>query len=325
MTGKHINDNPHFTVELLASGVYACIHKPGGAAYSNSGIIDLGDSTLVVDAHEFLVAGKALRQTAEGLFSRPVKTLVITHAHNDHWIGASAFDAGTMVIATEKVRKIVAAEGPGILEDIQTSGYWENQIKAAEEQLLKEKVKRVLAGLRNQITHYRFGLAEKDEYQPRSIDQVFSGSMIIQGSSRMVEVRAMGWGHSQGDAVVLLPEDKIAFLGDIGFFATQPFMAYCHLEEYRKQIQFFLEPDYELLVPGHGPVGGKKDLVMQMEYFDAMENLVGDMVKRGGSLDDALHIILPEKFQPWLLGGIKRFESNVRYLYKQIVDTEGKV
>jgi hypothetical protein len=33
----------------LAPGVYAAIAAPGGAAYSNAGIIDLGDKTLVFD------------------------------------------------------------------------------------------------------------------------------------------------------------------------------------------------------------------------------------------------------------------------------------
>jgi hypothetical protein len=32
----------HFTLQPLTQGVYACIHKPGGGAFSNAGIIDLG-------------------------------------------------------------------------------------------------------------------------------------------------------------------------------------------------------------------------------------------------------------------------------------------
>jgi hypothetical protein len=38
--------SPHFSLQPLAAGVYACIHQPGGGAYSNAGIIDLGERTL---------------------------------------------------------------------------------------------------------------------------------------------------------------------------------------------------------------------------------------------------------------------------------------
>jgi cyclase len=85
----------HFRVEELASGVYACIHKSGGGAYSNAGIVDLGDQTIVVDAFDTMIAGRALRQTAEALLGRPVDRLVLTHPHSDHWIGASEFDQMT--------------------------------------------------------------------------------------------------------------------------------------------------------------------------------------------------------------------------------------
>jgi glyoxylase-like metal-dependent hydrolase (beta-lactamase superfamily II) len=39
-----------------------------------------------------LVAGRDLRQTAEALFERPVETIVLTHPHSDHWMGASVND-----------------------------------------------------------------------------------------------------------------------------------------------------------------------------------------------------------------------------------------
>lgn len=54
--------SPHFSLERLADGVYACIHKPGGGAYSNAGIVDLGDRTIVVDALQTLAAGRDLRR-----------------------------------------------------------------------------------------------------------------------------------------------------------------------------------------------------------------------------------------------------------------------
>jgi glyoxylase-like metal-dependent hydrolase (beta-lactamase superfamily II) len=118
------------------------------------------------------------------------------------------------------------------------------------------------------------------------------------------------------DAVLLLPEDKIAFIGDVGFFDSQPFLGFCEIDLYRKQMVFFQDSDYRVLVPGHGPVGNyQDDIELQIKYLDVMEDLVGEVVQRGGSFEEAMQITLPKPFDKWLMGGMGRFESNVRYLF----------
>lgn len=65
---------------------------------------------------------------------------------------------------------------------------------------------------------------------------------------------------------------------------------------------------------GHGPVGNKDDIALELKYFDVMEDLIGN-VARGGSLEEAMQITLPEPFDQWLPGVMARFEVNVRYLF----------
>ena len=162
-------------------------------------------------------------------------------------------------------------------------------------------------------------MAEMVGFQPRYADQTFDDAVTFQGSKRTVEFRSMGRGHSEDDAVLLLPQDKIAFIGDIGFFDTQPFLGFCDIEHHRKQLYFFQNSDYQVLVPGHGPAGNaEKDIGLQLEYLDVMENLVGQVVHTGGVLRDAEQIILPEPFDKWLIGEMNRFEINVRYFYKHL-------
>jgi hypothetical protein len=70
-----------------------------------------------------------------------------------------------------------------------------------------------------------------------------------------------------------------------------------------------------VLVPGHGPVGGKDDITLQFKYLDVMEDLVGEVAQRGGSFEEAMQITLPEPFNHWLIGCMERFKMNVRYLF----------
>ena len=60
----------HFHVNLLCEGIYAVIHREGGWAMSNSGIIDLGDRTVIFDTFLTPQAATDLRLIAEALPSR---------------------------------------------------------------------------------------------------------------------------------------------------------------------------------------------------------------------------------------------------------------
>jgi cyclase len=153
------------------------------------------------------------------------------------------------------------------------------------------------------------------EYEPRYADQIFEQVVTFQGSKRHIELRSLGRGHSEEDIVLLLPQDKLAFIGDIGFFDMQPFLGFCDIDRYRQQLHFFQDSDYQVLVPGHGPVGGKQDLELQLGYFDVMEDLVGNVAHKGGSFEEALRITLPEPFDQWLAAGMGRFKANVAYLF----------
>jgi glyoxylase-like metal-dependent hydrolase (beta-lactamase superfamily II) len=138
---------------------------------------------------------------------------------------------------------------------------------------------------------------------------------MFQGSKRNAELRSLGRGHSEDDTVLFLPQDKIAFIGDIGFFDTQPFLGFCDIDLYRWQMQLLQDSDYLVLVPGHGPVGNKDDIELQFEYMNVIEELVGKVAQSGGSFEEAMQIGLPDPFDQWLIGGMGRFESNVRYLF----------
>jgi len=316
MAKDHLHESKHFSLEFLTHGVYACIHRPGGGAYSNAGIIDLGDHTVLVDALNTLVAGRALRQTAEVLFNRPIETIVLTHAHTDHWMGASIFEASTTLLASKAACQECHKWGADVMNDIQNPSEWQEWLNEVEGKLQIEQDERVRIGLANSITYIHYAMAEIAEFQPRYPDQTFEETVTFQGSKRKAELLSLGRGHSDDDNVLLLPQDNIAFIGDIGFFDTQPFLGFCDIDLYRKQLLFFQDSDFQILVPGHGPVGDKSDIALELKYFDVMEELVSKVARRGGTLEEARQISLPEPFDRWLIGGMERFEVNVRYLFK---------
>ena len=120
-------------------------------------------------------------------------------------------------------------------------------------------------------------------------EQTFENTLTLQGRARAVELRSQSRGHSEEDTAILL----------------------------RQQMQFFKEADFRILVPGHGPVGGKAELVSQLQYIDFLEDRIRRIVEIGGSLEEALQIPLSAPFDGWLVGGMDRFAVNVQSLFKR--------
>lgn len=106
-------------------------------------------------------------------------------------------------------------------------------------------------------------------------------------------------------------------MGDLGFFQCQPFMGSCNPELWKAQLDGMEQSDFETFVPGHGPLGTKADIALQLRYINYLEDLVARIVSEGGSVEEALRQSLPEPFDDWLLGGMARFEANVRASYER--------
>ena len=99
-------ESEHFTIEKLDEGVYSVIHKTGGYAICNAGIVNLGDETLVFDCFISPKAAEELKKAAEELSSNKVKYVVNSHFHNDHIRGNQIFTDAD-IISTEKTKELM--------------------------------------------------------------------------------------------------------------------------------------------------------------------------------------------------------------------------
>src|SRR5512136_1696501 len=104
-TSQQLPGSRHFRLEQLAEGVYAAIHRQGGGAIGNAGIVDLGDRTLVYDTFIAPRPAEDLKAAAEALTGRPVDTVIDSHWHSDHVWGNQVFGQDTDILSTEKTRR----------------------------------------------------------------------------------------------------------------------------------------------------------------------------------------------------------------------------
>src|SRR5215469_2566387 len=114
-----------FDIKPVADGVYAAISKPAYKLNCNAAIIFIDDSVLVVDAHSKPSASRALIEQIKKLTPKPVKYVVNTHFHWDHYQGNQAYPsswpAGVEIISSEATRANIQRIGiPRVKNEIVT-------------------------------------------------------------------------------------------------------------------------------------------------------------------------------------------------------------
>jgi glyoxylase-like metal-dependent hydrolase (beta-lactamase superfamily II) len=93
-----------FELKPVADGVYAAIAAIQYKVNSNAAVILTNDGVMVVDSHSKPSAPRALYNDIRGLTKNPVRKVINTHFHWDHWQGNQVYTAefpSLEVIASE--------------------------------------------------------------------------------------------------------------------------------------------------------------------------------------------------------------------------------
>jgi len=315
---RGLTKSVHFGLEQIAEGVYAAIACRGGAAHSNAGIVDLGDRTLVFDTLGTPQAAEDLRVAAEQLTGRPATYVVNSHGDHDHWLGNQVFASDSIVISTSKTREGMVNRGAAYIRRCKENpAVLEEQIRAVEERLQSEMDERWRVSLEGRAA----GLGNELDALPKLVlcfpDQTFEEKLVFYGTRRTVELLTWGGGHSSSDAFLLLPADRIAFMGDLGFFQFHFPLMGGDRHELATTLESLLALELETYVPGHGPLGSKADIRLQIKYIAALEALAAQVVELGGSADEAAQQLIPTPFDAWS-HGMGLFGANMRYLYQRL-------
>lgn len=314
--GTKLPTSEHFVLHELAEGVYAALGREGSPTFSNAGIVDLGDQTLVLDAFELPAAAADLRAAAEQLTGRPVTAVILSHVHGDHSVGLGAFAPETPVLSSPAIRANLPGAVAWIRGFQQDPGELEAALEAERQRLAAAEEGPERAGVARTVARLEALRAALPTLTFRLPDLTFEGRLAFHGARRRVEVHAVEPGHTASDVYLLLPDDGVCFMGDLGFFESQPFMAFCDPEAWMAWLAEAEGWDVETFVPGHGPVGSKADLARQRRYIAALEAMVAGVIVAGGPVEEALARPL-SSFEIWIAASPARWEANVTSAYER--------
>ncbi|WP_155591112.1 MBL fold metallo-hydrolase [Lysinibacillus cavernae] len=299
-----------FILNCLSEGIYAAIAKPGHGAWSNAGFVDLGEELLVFDSFSTPSAGIELRRHAENITEKKVKYLINSHYHGDHVFGNQAFE-DTTIISTSLTKKwFIEKNVIGDLKrEIEEMEKYLNNLKIKIEKNQEQVIRDSLVNQFNEMSKVLVDLPRLKLVLPTV---VFEEKLIIEGSKRKVELHCLGGGHTPSDTFMYLPEEKIAFMGDL--VTENLHLPIYNPDEYRSILKQVKEMDIITLVPGHGNVGNREQLNSLERYISVLINSSLQALENNHSIDSfLLEFTIPKEYTEWR--GVNGIKDNLTKIY----------
>jgi glyoxylase-like metal-dependent hydrolase (beta-lactamase superfamily II) len=304
----------HFTYHELAEGVWAAIVISTGLAASNSGIVDLGDRTLIFDATLSPVSALDLRKTAEGLTGRSVAYVFNSHWDIDHVFGNSVFAADTEIYATARTSEYMSQKTA--LDIAEFKNKWpELQSKWREgARNAKDEAERI--DYEEGVQFAQRVIDTFPQLELRLPNKTISDRMEFKGNKRSAEFITFGGGHTDSDAFLYLPGERIIFTGDLVVVKNHPGMSNGHPREWLNILAKIKALDPVCLVPGHGELGTLADIELIERYLNELLQMAEQNVRDGGTAESAAELQLPAFTEGW--NNSEGFGLNMKFLHEEI-------
>src|SRR5215468_6373192 len=278
-----------FDIKPVADGVYAAVAKPAYKVNCNAAIVLLDDGVLIVDTHSKPSAARGLIEQIKKLTNKPVRYVVNTHFHWDHYQGNQAYPsswpAGVEIISSEATRANIELRGiPRVKHEIvsmpQEIEKLTGDLERASDPGQKEQ-------LRASLLQAQGYLAELRSMQVTLPTMTFDRSLILHRPSKTVEILWLGNAHTNGDVFVYLPREKVLVTGD-AVHGWTPYMGDSYPYDWIQTLDAAEKLDFDQVIPGHGDVmRGKEKFELWKQYFRDLMDATAQAYARGASLEDA--------------------------------------
>ena len=204
-----------FDIVKVADGVWAAVAARTYRVNCNTAIIDTGDGLMVVDSHSKPSAARALLTHVREVTSRPVRYLVNTHFHWDHWQGNEVYAdtfPGVEVVTNDITHEAMRRKSQKRLQDHVRGGPAE--LAGLQAQLAGAQSADERATIRSNMAQAEAYLAEAEQIRLTFPTLVFERAMRLFRRDREVQLLHLGRAHTDGDVFVYLPKERIAVTGD---------------------------------------------------------------------------------------------------------------
>lgn len=304
----------NFELIKLAEGVYSCIHKIGGKAICNVGIIDNGKETIIFDTFLSPKSAEEIPQIVAYYGLSPIKYVINSHFHNDHIRGNQVFPSEVNIISTTRTLELITENEPAQLEfetefAIERFHHYDSLHKAFNGDTTSRKYLQIQMWR----PYYETLSRSHVEVQTRLPTLTFENEKSLDGSTRKVQLISKGKGHTESDLILYLPEDKILFSGDLVFNNCHPYLGNGYPDEWKNWLNSILTMEINTVVPGHGKLGDKETVRQMVDYIGSVDKLAQSMIIDNIPLENVGDIEIPKSYSSWWFD--RFFVPNLRFMY----------
>ncbi len=158
------------------------------------------------------------------------------------------------------------------------------------------------------------------EKRPTAVpDVTFTDRMTVELGGKTVHLLYLGPSHSDNLIVMHFPEERALFTVDFISVKRLPYMnlSDSYFPDWIQAIRRVEALDFDILVPGHGPLGTKADAADHGDYLQDLYDAVLAAARAGQSLEQMRAGIKLEKYQ-----GLGRYDDwlvlNIEGVYQRI-------
>ncbi|WP_448204352.1 MBL fold metallo-hydrolase [Azospirillum sp. sgz302134] len=255
---------------------------PGAYAYTaegdpNTGVIVGDDGVMVIDAQATPRMAEDVIAKIRTVTDKPIKYVLLTHYHAVRVLGASGYKA-EQIIASRDTHDLIVERGQ---QDYESElGRFPRLFQGAES----------IPGLTWPTI-------------------VFENKLTVFMGKKRVEILQLGRGHTKGDTVAWLPEDRVLFSGDLVEYGATPYTGDAYLEDWPQTLYRLAALNPARLVPGRGdalmtPELCGKAIAETRAFVTQMYQTVKQARNKGASLRDAFaetRQALQPQFGGWVI------------------------
>ena len=243
----------------------------------NTGIVVGDNAVMVIDTQATPVMAQDVIRRIREVTDKPIRYVVLSHYHAVRVLGATAYHADH-VIASRDTYDLIVERG---------------------EQDMKSEIERFP----------RLFRAVESVPGLTWPNLVFKKRLTLWLGKLQVEIMQLGRGHTKGDTVVWLPQERILFSGDLVEYEATPYTGDAYLADWPDTLDNIAALKPAKLVPGRGAALMTPEAVKA--GLDGTDRFVSEMfasVKRGveagmdlNSVYRETYAALTPKFGHWVI------------------------
>ncbi len=309
-----------FDIKKVADGVYAAVASPAYKVNCNTAIIENADGVMVVDTHSKPSAARVIVERLRDITTKPVRYVVNTHFHWDHWHGNEVYPQAypdAEIVTNTITREAMVKKGLKRIQD---------HVRQVPSEIAKLKADIQAASpaqrgkLEADLKLAESYLVEVRALKPALPTIAFEQTMKLYRRDREIHLLHLGRAHTEGDVFVYLPKEKVVITGD-AMIGWTPYMGDGYPEDWAGTLDRLAQLDFTYIIMGHGDVTGREWLNAFRSYVYDMVEAVRQEVATGATLDEVKQRVIAKlaprhektfsaynDYRPWRTGAAANIE-----------------